>query len=277
MAPFLLLPIFVATVARQVAFPEPIFTSTFPVASDAAVKDGTVEIDARVTGRDLAELTARRAAKYLAPGRFLATISSYPPSRDKAKKAYLNCSFLVDCDEPAVKATAEAAATEIGASKRVPELTSWVARYISTKTFSRSFDLASTVAAWREGDCTEHAVLLAALVRARKIPARVILGLALLESPKVALAVGHAWVEWHDGKQWLLADAALTAEGLAKFAGSDSIRVSYLPVRVIDREDAGYTAGLLDGFDITDISRVVIPAPKSYRDQVGSRARPTAP
>jgi transglutaminase-like putative cysteine protease len=119
--------------------------------------------------------------------------------------------------------------------------------------------LASTVAARREGDCTEHAVLLAALVRARKIPARVVLGIALLEGPKAVLAVGHAWVEWHDGKQWLLADAALTADGLAKFAGTDSIRVNYLPVRIIEREDAGFTAGLVDGFDITDISRVVIP------------------
>src|SRR5262245_25039410 len=113
MAPLLLLPILVAAAVRQVAFPEPIFTSAFPVASDAAVKDGTIEIDARVPGRELAELTARRAAKYLAPGRFLATVSSYPQSRDKTKKAHLDCSFLVDCDEPAVRAVAEAAATDI--------------------------------------------------------------------------------------------------------------------------------------------------------------------
>lgn len=264
MAPYLLLPILVATVARQVAFPEPIFISAFPVASDAAVKDGTIEIEARVDGRELAELTARRAAKYVAPGRFLATVSPYPRSRDRAKKSHLNCSFLVDCDEPSVKSAAEAAATDIGASKHVPELTSWVARYISTKTFSRSFDLASTVAARREGDCTEHAVLLAALVRMRKIPARVVLGLALLDGPKGVLAMGHAWVEWHDGKQWLLADAALTTEGLAKFAGADAIRVTYLPVQIIEREDAGYTAGLLEGFDITDISRVVVP-PRASR------------
>jgi transglutaminase-like putative cysteine protease len=259
MPPLLLLPILVATAVRQVAFPEPIFTSTFPVASDATVKAGTIEIDARVPGRELAELTTRHAAKYVAPGRFLATVSTYPRSRDRAKKAHLDCSFLVDCDEPAVRAVAAAAATDIGASKRIPELTSWVAQYISTKTFSRSFDLASTVAAHREGDCTEHAVLLAALVRARKIPARVVLGLALLEGPKAVLAMGHAWVEWHDGKQWLLADAALTAEGLAKFAGPDTIRLTYLPVRVIEREDAGFTAGLVEGFDITDISRVIVP------------------
>ena len=260
MVSVLLLPLLVASLVRQVAFPEPLFTSTFPVSSDAAVKDGTVEIDARVTGRDLAELTTRHAAKYVAPGRFLATVTSYPRSRDRAKRAHLDCTFLVDCNEPAVRAAADAAATEIGASKRVPELTNWVARYISTKTFSRSFDLASTVAARREGDCTEHAVLLAALVRARRIPARVVLGLALLEGPKGALAVGHAWVEWHDGKQWVPADAAITAEELAKFAGVASVRVSYLPVRIIEREDAGFTAGLVEGFDITDISGVVIPS-----------------
>jgi len=277
MASFLFLPILFTSVVGQVVFPEPIFTSTFPVSSDAAVKDGTVEIDARVAGKNLAELTARRAAKYLAPGRFVATVRSYPQSRDRAKKAYLDCSFLVDCDEPAVRAAAEAAATEIGASKRVPELTNWVARYISRKTFSRSFDLASIVAARREGDCTEHAVLLAALVRVRKIPARVVIGLALLEGSKGVLAVGHAWVEWHDGKHWLLADAALSPDELAKFAGADSIRVSYLPVRIIEREDAGFTAGLMEGSDVTDISRVVIPVPKTDRDQAGPRGQLPAP
>jgi hypothetical protein len=52
------------------------------------------------------------------------------------------------------------------------------------------------VLATRRGDCTEHALLATALLRAAGIPARVAVGLAHSEG-----AFGyHAWVEyWHDG------------------------------------------------------------------------------
>jgi transglutaminase-like putative cysteine protease len=57
------------------------------------------------------------------------------------------------------------------------------------------------------GDCGEHAVLLAALLRAAGIPARVILGL-LYYPPKKAF-VGHAWVmACNDGGQWIFCDPA---------------------------------------------------------------------
>jgi transglutaminase-like putative cysteine protease len=246
----------------QTAFPEPLFMSTFPVSSGGELEQGTVEIDARITGQKFAELTARRAAHYVGPGRFLATVATYPKSRDAVKKTYLACTFLVDCDEEAVKTAARTAETELGGAKGVDALTGWVARYITKKTFSRDFDLASVVAARREGDCTEHAVLLTALIRARKIPARVVTGLALLAGYGKVFAVGHAWVEWYDGKHWLPADAALSPEELAKIAGGDKITVSYLPVRIIEREDAGYQAAFIDGPGTADISGVVVPARK---------------
>src|SRR4029079_12958899 len=43
---------------------------------------------------------------------------------------------------------------------------------VQNKNFSTAFATAADVARSLEGDCTEHAVLLAALCRARKIPAR---------------------------------------------------------------------------------------------------------
>ena len=48
--------IVVLSLIGQTAFPEPIFISVFPISSDAALKDGTVEIEARVDGRDFAVL-----------------------------------------------------------------------------------------------------------------------------------------------------------------------------------------------------------------------------
>jgi hypothetical protein len=55
------------------------------------------------------------------------------------------------------------------------------------------------------GDCGEHAVLLAAILRAAGVPARVILGL-LYYAPKKAF-VGHAWVMAYAGR-WIFCDPA---------------------------------------------------------------------
>jgi hypothetical protein len=62
-----------------------------------------------------------------------------------------------------------------------------------------------------KGDCTEFAVLLAAMARAKGIPARVVVGMAYS-----AYFTGnrdsfnpHAWVQVYDGRRWLSYDAAL--------------------------------------------------------------------
>ena len=51
------------------------------------------------------------------------------------------------------------------------------------RTFSQAFATAAEVAQSREGDCTEHAVLLAALARACGIPSRVAIGLVYVRLP----------------------------------------------------------------------------------------------
>lgn len=53
------------------------------------------------------------------------------------------------------------------------------------------------------GDCGEHAVLLAALLRAAGIPARVVMGLVYMESGKGYYY--HAWVSAYTGK-WIFTD-----------------------------------------------------------------------
>ena len=63
----------------------------------------------------------------------------------------------------------------------------------------------------QEGDCTEHAVLLAALARASGIPARVATGLVYADSyaGRRDVFIPHAWVQaWVDGR-WRGYDAAL--------------------------------------------------------------------
>jgi hypothetical protein len=61
------------------------------------------------------------------------------------------------------------------------------------------------------GDCTEFAVLLAALARAQGIPARVVVGLAYSSrfSGREHVFSPHMWVQAYDGKKWKSYDAAL--------------------------------------------------------------------
>lgn len=249
-----------STVLGQTAFPEPLFLSMFPVSVDAGTRAGTVEIRARTDGPSFGELTRRRAARYRGEGHFVATIAGYPRSRDGASRKYSQCSFIIDCDEAPVRAAADAAGKELGSSLDMAGLTGFVGRFITKKGYGRNFDAASIVATRREGDCTEHAVLLAALARAHGIPARVVLGLALISVGDKTSAVGHAWVEWKKGNAWLPADAALSPEELGKVAPHGKPQVTYLPVRIVDREDPGFYTALTEGAGLTQITQVLVHA-----------------
>jgi hypothetical protein len=63
----------------------------------------------------------------------------------------------------------------------------------------------------RDGDCTEYAVLLAAAMRARGIPARIAVG--MVYSSRFAgrrdVFAPHSWVQAWDGTRWRSYDAAL--------------------------------------------------------------------
>ena len=81
---------------------------------------------------------------------------------------------------------------------------------VERKDYSRAFDSAADVARKLQGDCTEHAVLLAAMCRARGIPARVASGL-------VAYREGfayHMWTEVWITDRWVPLDATLGKAGI---------------------------------------------------------------
>ena len=58
----------------------------------------------------------------------------------------------------------------------------------------------------KEGDCTEHSILLAALLRAAGIPSRIVVGLMYTEVPEKAFAY-HMWVQAYVGK-WINLDSS---------------------------------------------------------------------
>lgn len=90
-------------------------------------------------------------------------------------------------------------------------LEDFVRGYIRNKDLSVGYASALEVAKNPEGDCTEHAVLLAALGRAAGIPTRVVDGLVYTDAYAGGehVFVPHAWAQaWVDG-HWRSFDAAL--------------------------------------------------------------------
>jgi transglutaminase-like putative cysteine protease len=86
------------------------------------------------------------------------------------------------------------------------------------------------VAASKQGDCSEFAVLTAALCRAVGIPAQVVVGVAYVNwDPMLRRTInpqstetantehvfgGHAWVQAYVGDKWVGLDAAFKSAGL---------------------------------------------------------------
>jgi hypothetical protein len=91
------------------------------------------------------------------------------------------------------------------------KLEDFVRDFIDDKNLSVGYASALEVARNPEGDCTEHAVLLAALGRAEGIATRIVNGLAWAPgfAGRDQVFVPHAWVQaWIDGR-WQSFDAAL--------------------------------------------------------------------
>ncbi|GMV30304.1 MAG: hypothetical protein AMXMBFR59_24290 [Rhodanobacteraceae bacterium] len=106
---------------------------------------------------------------------------------------------------------AQASAGDRSPAERMRDLEAFVFSYIDKKGLNVGYASALETAQSRQGDCTEHALLLAALGRAHGIPTRIATGLAFVESFGNAerVFVPHAWVQaWIDGR-WQSFDAAL--------------------------------------------------------------------
>ena len=101
------------------------------------------------------------------------------------------------------------------AGEAVKKIEAFVADYVEDKNLSVGYASAVEVAQSKQGDCTEHAVLAAALCRAVGIPAQVVTGLAYVgEWRGVASGFGgHAWTQAYVGGKWIGLDAAFRGAG----------------------------------------------------------------
>lgn len=139
--------------------------------------------------------------------------NNLPASEAEARDESLSTpSVMVDYDDPLVLKLSERVEADADDPMALAEaLRKFVHRHISRKGMATAFARASETAKMREGDCSEHGVLLCAMLRARGIPARVAMGLIYADAFE-----GHEGIfGWHmwtqaliDGK-WVDFDATL--------------------------------------------------------------------
>jgi hypothetical protein len=127
---------------------------------------------------------------------------------------YLASSEFLQSDDPKVKEHAEAAAKDLADSAQIARaMEKYVRDKLNKKNFSTALASAAEVAEKLEGDCTEHAVLLAAMLRAKGIPSRVAVGIVYVELNRQPSFGGHMWTEaWLNGK-WVPLDATMGRGG----------------------------------------------------------------
>jgi hypothetical protein len=103
------------------------------------------------------------------------------------------------------------------AGKAIKQIESFVSGYITAKNLAVGYASAAEVAASREGDCSEHAVLAAAMCRSVGIPARVVCGLVYVDNfvGRKNIFGGHAWAEAYVGGKWVGIDATQAPNGFS--------------------------------------------------------------
>lgn len=129
---------------------------------------------------------------------------------DPAVKDALKPTDYLQCDnhkiiEMAKQAVKDAPDTATAAS----QIEAFVDGYITQKDLSVGYASSVEVVDTRQGDCSEHAVLTAAMCRAVGIPARIVCGIVYADSflSKQSIFGGHMWTEVYIADKWIGLDA----------------------------------------------------------------------
>ncbi|MCP4590667.1 MAG: transglutaminase domain-containing protein, partial [bacterium] len=136
------------------------------------------------------------------------------PAPDEAPgDGFLAASELIESDSPEIRTLAEeVTAQATNAHEAAKELERWVHHKVLYRGSGIGFASAVETLESAQGDCTENAFLLTALLRARGIPARLVAGLVYTYSPTRASGFAyHVWVEAHLGV-WTALDSAVYGE-----------------------------------------------------------------
>lgn len=142
---------------------------------------------------------------------------SLAPEPDAANEAFTAASSKINSEDDAIRSlTARALRGAPGDGvSRCEVLRRFVHEFIERKDLGVAFASASDVARSRQGDCSEHAMLLAAMLRADGIPSRVVSGLIYTEdfAGERDVFAYHMWTQAlarvDGGHRWIDLDATL--------------------------------------------------------------------
>jgi len=127
-------------------------------------------------------------------------------------REFLEGNLMINTDDPKLMKLARRAAGEVTEPFALADrLRRFVGDYIQDKSLNIGFASASEVCRNREGDCSEHGVLLAALGRLNGLPSRVVAGLVYTPSfgGQRQLFVYHMWTQFLIDGRWYDFDAAM--------------------------------------------------------------------
>ncbi len=184
------------------------------------VKSITYTIHAKDTNEIFFPETNSQTVKEISPGKFQLTVNRqqtpesnqpipYKGSSPEALAA-LKPNMYIESDDPQIIKTAK----QIVGDQTDPytaalQIVKFVNSHISKKDLSVGYASASEVLKSAQGDCTEHAVLTAALCRATGIPAQIVTGMIYADSFIQAQNIfgPHAWTAAYIDGKWINLDA----------------------------------------------------------------------
>lgn len=210
--------------ASAAVTPPEVMMSTFvkpdrPIRNPRRTSRAVYLLSAR--GGDMPELpdTGAQRVETLEGGGVRVTIDTASPAPDPDAEAgpHLEATSYADAGDERVRELTEEALRGAGDEPRAraEALRRFVLRHIAEKDLGTAFATASEVARSGQGDCSEHAVLLAAMLRAAGIPSRVAVGVVYVEQFAGERNVFgyHMWtqalIDTPEGPTWLDLDATL--------------------------------------------------------------------
>lgn len=150
----------------------------------------------------------------------------YKGDNAEALEALKPGDYLQSDNEKVIELAKHAVGDANDATAAAKQIEAFVDGYITQKNLSVGYASAAEVAQSRQGDCSEHAVLTAAMCRAVGIPARVVCGVVYADTflSKHSIFGGHMWTEVFLDGTWVGLDA--TRSELKGF-GPGHIALSY--------------------------------------------------
>jgi transglutaminase-like putative cysteine protease len=194
-------------------------TAVRPTTADGVPRalDRTTTLKARVRRADGSPLTLPSigAQRQGEDGIILIDVAAGSPEADEVDGDFLRSVPMADTHDEEIQAFArKSAGHKVGPAVRAEALRRAVNRHVNHKNLGTAFASASQTVRQRTGDCTEHAVLLAAALRCDGIPSRVVNGLIWtrrLNPGEPPAYVWHMWTQALLDGEWRDLDATLSA------------------------------------------------------------------